>query len=82
MSATSTNRETYLFQIDKFGDITASLDRYIRSQESYATVICLDVTDEGMRPFYLHLDDAELQVRHPGTARKLPILQMLTLAIY
>ena len=23
-----------------------------------------------MRPFYLHLDDAELQVRHPGTARK------------
>jgi hypothetical protein len=67
------NRETYLFQIDKFGDISASLEKYIRSQESYATAVCLDVTEEGMRPFYLHLTDAELQVRHPGTVRRLPI---------
>ena len=67
------NRGTYLFKIDKFGDISASLEKYIRSQESYATAVCLDVTEEGMRPFYLHLTDAELQVRHPGTIRKLPI---------
>jgi hypothetical protein len=26
-----------------------------------------------MRPFYLHLDDAELQARHPGTVRKTAI---------
>ena len=51
MSATSVNRETYIFEIDKFGDISASLERYIRTQESYASAICLDVTDEGMRPF-------------------------------
>ena len=54
------NRETYLFPIDKFGDISASLEKYIRSQESYATAICLNVTREGMRPFYLHLTDEEL----------------------
>ena len=64
------NRETYLFLIDKYGDISASLEKYIRSQESYATAICLNVTGEGMRPFYLHLSDEELLVRHPGAVRK------------
>ena len=75
MSATSANspRTTYLFDINKFGDISASLEKYIRHQESYASSICLDVTEEGMRPFYLHLNDAELQVRHPGAVRKAPI---------
>jgi len=72
MSATPANdpRTTYLFQIDKHGDISASLEKYIRHQESYATAICLNVTAEGMRPFYLHLSDEELQVRHPGAVRK------------
>jgi hypothetical protein len=64
------NRETYLFPIDKYGDISASLEKYIRSQESYASAIGLNVTGEGMRPFYLHLSDEELQVRHPGAVRK------------
>ena len=69
----SVNRETYLFQIDKYGDISAYLDEYIRGQESYATAICLDVDTEGMRPFYLHLDDEELHFRHPGAVRRDPI---------
>jgi hypothetical protein len=75
MSTTSVNRTTYLFEINKFGDISASLERYIRTQESYASSICLglDVTDEGMRPFYLHLDDDELPARHPGSVRKTAI---------
>jgi hypothetical protein len=64
------SRETYLFDIDKYGDISASLEKYIRHQESYATAICLDVTGEGMRPFYLHLSDEELLARHPGAVRK------------
>ena len=67
------NRETYLFPIDKYGDISASLEKYIRSQESYASAICLNVTGEGMRPFYLHLSDEELQIRHPGAVRKQPL---------
>ena len=69
----SVNRETYLFQIDKYGDISAYLDEYVRGQESYASAICLDVDEDGMRPFYLHLDDDELQMRHPGAVRRYPI---------
>ena len=29
------NRDTYLFQIDKYGDISAHLDECIRAHESY-----------------------------------------------
>ena len=65
--------DTYLFMIDSKGDISAHLDQFIAAQESYAAAICLNVDDEGMRPFFLHLDDAELQSRHPGTVRKPPV---------
>ena len=56
--------------IDSKGDISAHLDQFIAAQEAYAAAICLNVDDEGMRPFFLHLDDAELQLRHPGAVRK------------
>ena len=73
MSKPSANPDTYLFKIDSKGDISAHLDQFIAAQESYAAAICLNVDDEGMRPFFLHLDDAELQSRHPGAVRKPPI---------
>lgn len=67
------NTDTYLFNIDKHGDISAHLEDYILGFEAYSGAICLDVDDEGMLPFYLHLDDEELLIRHPGAIRKLPI---------
>ena len=73
MSKPNADPDTYLFMIDSKGDISAHLDQYIAAQESYAAAICLNVDDEGMRPFFLHLDDAELQSRHPGAVRKPPI---------
>ena len=74
MSKPNADPDTYLFMIDSKGDISAHLDQYIAAQESYAAAICLNVDDEGMRPFFLHLDDAELQSRHPGAVRK-PAIQ-------
>ena len=62
-----------IFKIDSKGDKSAHLDQFIAAQESYSAAICLNVDDEGMRPFFLHLDDAELQLRHPGTVRKPPV---------
>ena len=65
--------DTYLFNIDRYGNISAHLEDYIKGFEAYACAICQDVDEEGMRPFYLHLDDNELLARHPGAVRKPPI---------
>lgn len=66
----SPTASTYMFKIDKHGDISAHLEDYIQGFEAYAASICLNVDDEGMLPFYLHLSDAELLLRHPGAIRK------------
>jgi len=58
------SRETYMFKIDKRGDISAHLEDYIQGFEAYSAAICLNVDDDGMLPFYLHLSDAELLLRH------------------
>ena len=62
-----------MFKIDSRGDISAHLEDYIQAFEAYSAAICLDVADDGMLPFYLHLSDAELQLRHPNTIRTPPI---------
>ena len=62
--------DTYLFNIDKYGNISAHLEDYIRGFEAYAGAICQNVDEEGMRPFFLHLSNDELQARHPGAVRK------------
>ena len=81
MSKHNADPDTYLFKIDSKGDISAHLDQFIAAQESYAAAICLNVDDEGMRPFFLHLDDAELQSRHLGTVRKPAIQNPLALLL-
>ena len=53
-----------MFKIDKRGDISAHLEDYIQGFEAYSAAICLNVDDDGMLPFYLHLSDAELLLRH------------------
>ena len=67
---TTSNRETYMFEIYKRGDISAHLEDYIQGFEAYSAAICLNVDDEGMLPFYLHLSGAKLLLRHPGAIRK------------
>ena len=52
-----------MFKIDSRGDISAHLEDYIQAFEAYSAAICLNVADEGMLPFYLHLSDAELLLR-------------------
>jgi hypothetical protein len=62
-----------MFEIDKHGDISAHLEDYIQGFEAYAASICLNLDDDGMLGFYLHLSDAELILRHPGATRKPPL---------
>ena len=75
--SSNSKRETYIFPIDKHGDISAHVNTFIVSQESYARSIGQELGVEGMRPYYLHLDDAELAHRHPtivrNKARTIPI---------
>ena len=66
----SDKRSTYVYPIDKHGEITAHVNDFIISQESFACTIGLELSSEGMRPYFLHLDDAELAIRHPGAVRK------------
>ena len=66
----SDKRSTYVFPIDKHGKITAHINDFIISQESFACTIGLELGSEGMRPYFLHLDDAELAIRHPLEVRK------------
>jgi hypothetical protein len=67
MMPTPALNSSYMFKIDSRGDISAHLEDYIQAFEAYSAAICLDVADDGMLPFYLHLSDAELQLRHPNT---------------
>ena len=69
MPTSSLNSATYMFKIDSRGDISAHLEDYIQGFKAYSAAICLNVADEGMLPFYLHLSDAELLLRHPGAIR-------------
>ena len=62
-------RSTYIYPIDTHGEITAHLNDFIISQESFACSIGLELGVDGMRPFFLHLNDAELAVRHPTEVR-------------
>lgn len=73
MMSTPVLNSSYMFRIDSRGDISAHLEDYIQAFEAYSAAICLNVADEGMLPFYLHLSDAELLVRHPGATRTPPI---------
>jgi len=73
MMPTPALNSSYMFKIDSRGDISAHLEDYIQAFEAYSAAICLDVADDGMLPFYLHLSDAELQLRHPNTIRTPPI---------
>ena len=66
----SDKRSTYVFPIDKYGEITAHINDFIISQESFACIMGLELGSEGMRPYFLHLDDAELAIRHPLEVRK------------
>ena len=65
--------DTYLFNIDRYGNISAHLEDYIRGFEAYSGAIRQEVDEEGMQSFFLHLSDKELLVRHPGVAEKSPI---------
>ena len=73
--SSNSKRETYIFPIDKHGDISAHVYTFIVSQESYARSIGQELGVEGMRPYYLHLDDAELALRHPTIIRKATPIQ-------
>ena len=66
----SDKRSTYVYPIDKHGEITAHINDFVISQESFACTIGLELGSEGMRPYFLHLDDAELAIRHPLEVRK------------
>ena len=54
--SSNSKRETYIFPIDKHGDISAHVNNFIVSQESYARSIGQELLGvEGMRPYYLKL---------------------------
>ena len=63
-------RGTYICPIDQHGDISDHVNSFIVSLESYARSIGQELGKEGMRQYYLHLDDAELARRHPTVIRK------------
>ena len=64
---------TYIYPIDRHGEITAHINDFIISQESsFACSIGMELGADGMRPYFLHLDNAELAVRHPNEVRKPP----------
>lgn len=71
----SATRGTYVYPIDKHGEITAHVNDFIISQESYACSIGLELGVDGMRPYFLHLDNAELASRHPTAIRKPPPIE-------
>ena len=66
----SDKRSTYVYPIDSKGEITAHINSFIVSQESFASSIGSELGIDGMRSFFLHLDDAELAARHPNEVRK------------
>ena len=66
----SNKRSTYVYPIDSHGEITAHINAFIVSQESFASSIGLELGIDGMRSFFLHLDNAELALRHPNEVRK------------
>ena len=63
-------RSTYVYPIDSKGEITAHINAFIVSQESFASSIGSELGIDGMRSFFLHLDSAELAARHPNEVRK------------
>ena len=69
--------DTYLFKIDRYGNISAHLEDYIRGFEAYSGAIRQEVDEEGMQSFFLHLSDNEPLVRHPGVAKKSPITKAI-----
>ena len=73
--SSKSKRGTYIWQIDHYGDISAYVNSFIVSQESYAKSIGQELGKEGMRQYYLHLDDAELAKRHPDIIRKAPPIE-------
>jgi hypothetical protein len=73
--SSKSKRGTYIWQIDHYGDISAYVNSFIVSQESYARSIGQELGKEGMRQYYLHLDDAELAKRHPDIIRKAPPIE-------
>ena len=66
----SDKRSTYVYPIDSKGEITAHINSFIVSQESFASSIGMELGIDGMRPYFLHLDNAELAARHPNEVRK------------
>ena len=66
------SRSTYVYPTDSHGEITAHINAFIVSQESFACSIGLELGVDGMRSFFLHLDNAELALRHPTEVRKPP----------
>ena len=66
MLSTLRTRESFI--LEKLND--KNFNKFVISQETYASSIHTDIDREGMRPHYLHLDDEELQRRHPGVVRK------------
>lgn len=73
--SSNSKRESYIWKIDQYGDISAHVNSFIVSQESYARSIAQELGKEGMRQYYLHLDDAELAKRHPTIIRKAPPIE-------
>ena len=57
-------RSTYIYPIDRHGEITAHINDFIISQESsFACSIGMELGADGMRPCFLHLTFGQCRIR-------------------
>jgi hypothetical protein len=72
MLSTLKTRETFIQPLNSKGDPSINFNKFVTQQEAYASSTRTDLGREGMRPFYLHYNDQQLQERHPGAIRLAP----------